>query len=189
MGDLVRTEDVETAYPIMINAAPVTSDWEASILKRHKKLICHMAKSFAKDRVSGADFVQEGCLALLEAIPNYRPETGASLWTYAHRFVFASMVRLATAANRQCLSLEDELEEPSFDPSPESVLEKKQMLEVMTQQFSLLGEQDRAVLRLRFIDGLDVRGIAKRLGIPRSTASDLIQNAIEKLRNRVGDRL
>jgi hypothetical protein len=48
---------------------------------------------------------------------------------------------------------------------------------------------ERRVVRLRFVDDLDIRSIAQTIGQPRATTHDILSGAIGKLRERVGARV
>jgi RNA polymerase sigma factor (sigma-70 family) len=164
---------------------------ESEIVKQHHRRIMHLASQYANSRIDYKDLVQEGKIALLDCARNYRSDRGAQLWTYAIKFVRAAMMRYSTAATRDIPSEVEDIDEsqPSYEPSAESILEQKECISVLAQQFSYLRENERSVLRMRFVDDMDVRDIAEKLSIPKSTVSDLIQAALEKLRERVGARL
>ncbi len=172
-----------------MQAAKVEYTSESEILKTHGKRIKFFARKYTNPRASVDDLIQEGNIALLDCARNYRPDSGAELWTYAIKFVRAAMLRCSTSANRDPLG--DALDEsrPSLEPSAESILEQKECVAVLAQQFSFLRENERTVLRMRFVDDMDVRDMAEKLNMPKSTVSDLIQSALEKLRERVGVRL
>ncbi len=188
---IVGTDSSKSAYPYMQTASATAQVDVSKILSKHDRLIGHMARRFV-GRAEREDLIQEGRVALLDAARRFDSEKGAQLWTYARKFVFASMLRCATSASGPAISIEDideEAEEATAAPSPEAALEQRECIAILAEQFSSLIEEERTVLRLRFVDELDVRAIAERLGSSKSDIDRISQRALRKLRDRVGSRL
>ncbi len=102
------------------------------------------------------------------------------------------MLRCATSENKSDIpTAETENGPASVDEGscPETTLGQRECLELLAMQFSFLSDRERLVLRMKFIDELDVREIGRRLETPRSTVQDTIQGAVSKLRNRLEARL
>ncbi len=181
-----RTKSRAGLYTNMNNAVEETvSESPEVLLAQHEKRIRVQARKFAKAYYD--DLIQEGRIAFIAAVPLWRGDNGAALWTFASRLVFQAMLRFVNAnPTKETVSLGDLPEEESLEASPEAVLELAQCKSIMIDQFSALSEQDRRVLRLRYTDGYGVRDIADILSIPKSTAHEMIQSAIGNLRQRMG---
>ena len=165
-------------------------------LKMHERLIAFVARPFASQRCPIADLMQEGRLALLTASRTWRADNGATLWTYASRFVYGAVSKYAERELKAPSRPRDRhdqgqglygaysvlLEMPDADAqSPEAAAETTEARALVSNDSSLT-DRERQVLALRFVEGLDVRDTASRMGLPRSTTSDIQGAAIAKLR-------
>jgi RNA polymerase sigma factor (sigma-70 family) len=187
---------------------------EASILKRHERMIRYIAIPFAgRGGASLDDLTQEGAIALLDAARKWDGTLGVTLATYAWKFVFGAMVKytsrevaepavsgLRDGVNRRRAvadvadqGVQDDaflsIELEADAPSPEETLETSECVAIAARELSFLDEKQRRVLRMRFADELDVRTIAEKLGTSKSEVDRIYHGAIDKLRERVGAQL
>jgi RNA polymerase sigma factor (sigma-70 family) len=166
---------------------------EASILKRHERMIRYIAIPFAgRGGASLDDLTQEGAIALLDAARKWDGTLGVTLATYAWKFVFGAMVKytsreVAEPGVQDDAFLSIELEADA--PLPEETLETSECVAIAARELSFLDEKQRRVLRMRFADELDVRTIAEKLGTSKSEVDRIYHGAIDKLRERVGAQL
>ena len=72
--------------------------------------------------------------------------------------------------------------EDKNSPSPDSYLEDKEKLEILTQAIELLKEKDRTVLNLYYYEGLTLKEIGKVLEVSESRVCQLHSRAIRNLR-------
>ena len=72
--------------------------------------------------------------------------------------------------------------EDKNSPSPDSYLEDKEKLEVLTQAIELLKEKDRMILNLYYYEGLTLKEIGKVLEVSESRVCQLHSRAIRNLR-------
>jgi RNA polymerase sigma factor (sigma-70 family) len=187
-----------SAYPDMQTAtAQTTVETEAALLRKHERLIRYMALPFSSRGGSLDDIMQEGRLALLSASRTWEASYGVKLWTYARKFVLGAMIRFVSDAAEEPsrpsdprYDEDDEIQETAHDnQTPEDALSHKEQVAIMVSELAHLSENERRAVRLSFNEGLDIRSIATSLGVPRSTAHDILQGAIAKLRERVGAKL
>jgi RNA polymerase sigma factor (sigma-70 family) len=172
-----------------------------------------MAIPFADRGVSLDDLMQEGRIALILASRSWSPSGGATLWTYAYKFVYGAISRSKTKeieepCHTQALIGHDEhacsnggnssssddptggVENIGEDvPNAEELLEIAQLLGIASRELVNLSELERRVVRMRFNDQLDIRAIADSLGMAVMTTHDILSGAIGKLRERVGARV
>ncbi len=192
-SDLFRTESVISSYLNMTNAATrrSTLDDESAVLKHHEKLIRFIAIPFMRGGLELEDLLQEGRAALLRSARSWEAVNGSTLWTYARKAVFGAILRYATyEADEPARPNSHELSEEETDGSnPEKSLETAECVEIVSREMVSLSETERRVIRMKFYEDMDVRSIAERLSIPRSTAHDVLQGAIVKLRERMGSSL
>jgi RNA polymerase sigma factor (sigma-70 family) len=190
---------------------PVES--EASIVKRHERMIRYIAIPFVgRGGASLDDLTQEGAIALLDAARKWDGTLGVTLSTYAWKFVLGAMVRftskelgepsrigLRDGAARRTEATDGSVDEGSIDSyvenleaegrSPEESVETSECVAIAARELSFLDERQRRVLRMRFGDELDVRSIAEKLGTSKSEVDRIYHGAIDKLRERVGAQL
>ena len=72
--------------------------------------------------------------------------------------------------------------EDKNSPSPDSYLEEKEQLEVLTQAIELLKEKDRLILNLYYYEGLTLKEIGIVLSVSESRVCQLHSRAIRNLR-------
>jgi DNA-directed RNA polymerase specialized sigma subunit len=153
---------------------------------------------------------------LLKASKNYDGNRGASLWTYAIRFVQGAMLRFLEAESSEASHPEDYLEPyvdafglgvagPSkswretvpldFDaavthPRQDHQAEVAQLVSIASGEMICLSEQERRVVRLSLVEGLCFTEIARSLELSSNDKAERIYHgAIGKLRERVGARV
>lgn len=72
--------------------------------------------------------------------------------------------------------------EDKNSPSPDSYLEDKEKLEILTQAIELLKEKDRIILNLYYYEGFTLKEIGKVLEVSESRVCQLHSRAIRNLR-------
>lgn len=128
---------------------------------RHDRLIRSIARRFVSARVDVDDLMQEGRIAFLGAAKSWRPEPGASLWTYARKAVFGAMFRLATSEIEQFASSDSDLyEHPDASDGPETFASKQEALALLGDNGGPLTPSQRALVRAYYIEGRSIRSIA-----------------------------
>ena len=73
--------------------------------------------------------------------------------------------------------------EDKNSPSPDSSLQDKEQLEVLTKAIELLKEKDRTILNLYYYEGLTLKEIGKILSVSESRVCQLHSRAIRNLRD------
>lgn len=73
--------------------------------------------------------------------------------------------------------------EDKNSPSPDSYLEDKEKLEILTKAIELLKEKDRMILNLYYYEGLTLKEIGKVLEVSESRVCQLHSRAIRNLRD------
>lgn len=192
-------------------------DSESAIIKSHIRRIRWRAVKYANNGISFDDLVQEGCIALLAAARNFDPARGVKLWTYARGSVFKAIRSFQEGENREQThtplmkdyskdkDAEDGAKVPvaqgvehdgeivdCFIPgllSPEDARSTREQTAILSRELVNLSTQERQVVRMRFVDELDVRSIADVLETSKSDVDRIFQGAIGKLRERVGAQL
>ena len=81
---------------------------------------------------------------------------------------------------------EYESAESEFDPilkapSPEEVMERKELIALVRQALNNLGEEEKEIVMLKHFQELTFQQISGRLGIPENTAKTIFYRTLEKL--------
>ena len=191
----------------------IPGETESEIVIRHDKLIRHMAIPFADRGVELDDLVQDARIALIQAARTWLPSGGASLWTYAYKFVYAAISRRKTreieepasvglqdSGTSVAISADGALEEAQLitmienlgddTPSAERLLELAELVAISSSEMISLSEIERRVVRLRFVDELHFPEIALALDLSSNDKAERIYHgAVSKLRERMGARV
>lgn len=159
-------------YSDMTDAAKLETKTEAEIVRDHDAKIQALARRFRA--IDLDDLFQIGRLELLKAARTW--EGRSSLWTYARRAVIGAMIDAVTRE----ISREDPTDEADQVVDERTVgvetdLDVRAALEG-------LDADERRVVEMHIGEDRDFRSIAAHMGIGRSTASDIYQRAIAKLR-------
>jgi RNA polymerase sigma-70 factor (ECF subfamily) len=83
---------------------------------------------------------------------------------------------------RRQVSLDEAIETPSREPSPQDEVEKKAEHECLRGCLSKLPEDDQELIRLKFAGEFNNRQIAKMLGLSESNVGVRLFRAVKKLR-------
>ena len=75
--------------------------------------------------------------------------------------------------------------EDKNSPSPDSILQEKEQLEILTKAIELLKEKDRTILNLYYYEGLTLKEIGTVLSVSESRVCQLHSRAIRKLREKM----
>lgn len=151
------------------------------------------------------DFIQEGFLAMVDALDTWRPEAGPFFTAYVFRVkaAFTRAAGLRTQRDKQdplqgyvsfSTPLSDDEGEPFYlenvipDPAAEKVLEDveavgyiQQRRESVASALQSLNDTERAVVILRHCYGMTGKEAAKRLNLPLNQARATEAKAMRKL--------
>jgi RNA polymerase sigma-B factor len=164
-----------------------------SLVLDHLELVDRCARRFHGWGEPHDDLVQAGRIGLLHAARRYDAARGVPFAAYAVPTVLGEMrhhlrdrstvLRGARGAQRPVL---EELEEGwAADPSPPAAYERVELRQLLLPQLARLPEDERAVLLLRFLDGLTQDAVADLLGVSQAHVSRLQARALERLRRRL----
>jgi len=87
-----------------------------------------------------------------------------------------------TKKTRQQVPLDEAVETPSREPSPQEEVEKKAEQECLRGCLARLPEDDQELIRLKFAGEFNNRQIAKMLGLSESNVGVRLFRAVKKLR-------
>lgn len=172
-----------------------------AIVEQHQASFLRLAKSLASSVAVAEEIVQEAWMAALQALPNF--EGRSSLKTWLFRIV---VNRARTRAEREGRSVpfsalgpadaETEPEPGAFlpdghwaspvqrwtDETPETTLLRTEALRALQTALATLPAQQRTVVTLRDVEGLESDEVCNVLGISESNQRVLLHRARVRLR-------
>ena len=153
-------------------------DFEAQI-RPHLPAIRATARRILGDDDAASDAVQEALIALwrAEAVPGHLRRW--LLRTVVHRSLHARRTRMRRSHwEDQCAA-----EAPSCAMcDPEREIEVRELLECLERALEALSPDQREVLELRDLEGLEYSEISDRLGIPVGTVRSRLNRARARVR-------
>ena len=135
------------------------------------------------------DILQEVFVKVYEAVGTFDPQKG-SMSTWMHRITVNQCISQKRKKRAVSYSSE-EMEERGFeltDPSdelPEEMVIQREEVANMWQAVKSIDAKHRAVLALRYFDGLSYDEIAQTLNIPLGTVKSRLNVAIKNLRTEM----
>lgn len=194
----LHVNDLVLALSCARGDARALSHFERSFLTQIPQAISHVAK----DASAREEVMQRLRLKL------FVPSEGraARITDYAGRGPLGGWLRVA--AVREALNLVrgikpegemsvDELAGPGRADDPELALVRarhgRELAEAFRETVAALPDDDRTVLRMHYVDGLEIEDVGRVFGVHRTTASRWLQKTREKVldgtRRRVRERL
>jgi RNA polymerase sigma factor (sigma-70 family) len=152
-------------------------------LFEHAEFLKHLARRLLKDEHLAEDVVQETLVAALEHPPRERGALRAWLARTAHNLA----LNRRTAAGRRERH-EQAAARPERMDAQHDALERLELQRTVFEQVLALDEAKRAVLFLRYHEGLTPSDIAARLGLPVKTVKTRLARGLEELRARLERR-
>ena len=168
----------------------------ADLIERYTPLVCMRARAYARGVMDVDDVYQEGMIALLKAVRNYREDTAGSFRTFAAVRVNNKMLSAVTAhmrdknaPMRSYLSLsgreipEDLLAAVSPETDPEKLVIASEESAARNRRIeNLLSPFERQVLRL-YLSSYSYEEMSRQLGSSTKAVDNALQRVRRKLRN------
>jgi len=165
------------------------------LVHEHYDRIFRAARFMCGDAQAAEDLVQETFLAAAESLGRFQGRSSTYTWLYGillnkfRRWVrrkHASIISL-----HQLQGAGDEEQEqyllPSEDPLPEEHAERRETIERVRLVMGELSPDHRAVIALRFVEGLSYQEIGQILGCPLGTVKSRIHYALQRIAEMLGD--
>ena len=168
----------------------------ADLIERYTPLVCMRARAYARGVMDVDDVYQEGMIALLKAVRNYREDTAGSFRTFAAVCVNNKMLSAVTAhmrdknaPMRSYLSLsgreipEDLLAAVSPETDPEKLVIASEESAARNRRIeNLLSPFERQVLRV-YLSSYSYEEMSRQLGSSTKAVDNALQRVRRKLRN------
>jgi RNA polymerase sigma-70 factor (ECF subfamily) len=139
------------------------------------------------------DAAQDVFLKAFQALPRFEP--GASLSTWLYRIAINTCIDykrkplFASLFTRTDEGEEIMIDPPSGQPSPERLVESKQIEQALQKSLGILSQKLRTAIILKEIEGLSYEEISEVLDISMGTVKSRIARAREELFDLMGETL
>lgn len=158
------------------------------IIGRHMSVINYYAKLFGFSEADREDLVQEGLLALYNAVKSYQPHK-AAFTTFASLCIRRAIYSAAKLKNHRDIIPEDLISSVddtivTDNKDPERIFFEKEDFRLLTDSIKVeLSALEYRVLRL-FLSGNGYAAIADKLGISVKSVDNSLKRIRSKLRKR-----
>ncbi|MHC4118924.1 MAG: RNA polymerase sigma factor [Planctomycetota bacterium] len=146
------------------------------LYRRYRDWVYRLAWRFTHNQPDALDVLQETFTYLLGKFPGF--ELTAAMTT----FLYPVVKHLSFAANRKNRRFASDDEALSGLPAPTS-LESDRSRSELAAVLTVLPEDRREILLMRFVDGMSLQEIADALEIPLGTVKSRLHHALKTLRN------
>ena len=156
----------------------------AALVERHVNFVYSTCLREVRDAALAEDTTQAVFLILARKAPQLREQGAFSGWLY-QTARFASRNALKQERNRQRheQNIMQEFMDEKASTNHAPVLEKNHLWEEnLHQALSVLNNEQRSVVLLRFFEGKSVREVGEALGITEKAAERRLARALEKMR-------
>ena len=172
-----------------------------ALIEHNLRLVAHIARKYTVPGCDADDLVSIGAIGLIKAVSTFRPESGATLSTYASRCIENEILMCLRSSHkrRNDVSLEEPVGSDSegneitlmemLGTDPDAVTDEVDRRITLSRIRTLirqkLPERERIVLEMRYglLDG-ECRPqyeVAEALGISRSYVSRIEKKAVQTL--------
>lgn len=197
------TEEEEQQLVILVGQGDEQA--RKTLIESHLLLVTKIARQYRQPNIELLDLIQEGNLALIEAVDRFSPELGTRFSTFVVWRIHKAIQKFI-GINNNLLSLEtpilDEDGQMRFlsdsivdeenimgSPSCETVdftMEQREIIELLQHRMAKLSTKERKILEMLYgIDGQKPKSIyevASILGICRQRLQRIVKKAMRRLK-------
>ena len=141
---------------------------------RYRDWVYRLAWRFTRNHADALDVVQDTFGYLLRKFPGF--ELTASMTTFLYPVVKHTSFAVRRKSRR--FSSDDELLSEIPAPAPKETSRGE-----LAAVFALLGDEQREVLLMKYVDDMSLKEIAAALQIPLGTVKSKLYHALQKLRD------
>ena len=165
------------------------------LFQKYHRRVYNLIYRMVGNEADAADLTQEVFVRVYNSLHNLRSDEAFYGWvrtvaTNLTRDHFRKVGRtIRTESLDEKIRLdggEVEREVEDWSHNPERVTEKKDLRNAVQKAISSLSEEQRTVVALHHIDGMDVKEIAEMLHIPTGTVKSRLSRAREDLKRKLG---
>jgi len=162
------------------------------LFSRYQHKILNLVSRYLRDQQDVEDVTQEAFIKAFRALPRFRGESAFYTWLY--RIAINTAKNHLVARSRRPPGVDVDIDDAEFmdgtdvlreSESPEAVLSRDELLEVINATLSELPDDLRSAVTLREFDGLTYEQIAEIMDCPVGTVRSRIFRAREAIDQRI----
>ena len=162
------------------------------LFSRYQHKILNLVSRYLRDQQDVEDVTQEAFIKAFRALPRFRGESAFYTWLY--RIAINTAKNHLVARSRRPPGVEVDIDDAEFmdgpdvrreSESPEAVLSRDELSEVINATLSELPDDLRSAVTLREFDGLSYEQIAEIMDCPVGTVRSRIFRAREAIDQRI----
>ena len=145
-------------------------------------------------RFSSEDVVQETMVRVTREMHSFRGRTEEEFWAWVHailRSQLSSMCRYHQALKRSVLRESHVTSQSEQESSPElcpvTRMLAREFEDRLSDQMHMLTDKQRIAVTMHYLDGISMVEVGRRLSIPPSSARNLLDRGIRRLRQAMRD--
>jgi RNA polymerase sigma-70 factor, ECF subfamily len=151
------------------------------LFTRHRDSVYNLALGISRSAETAEDITQEVFVRAYIGLSGFRGRAKLTTWLY--RIAVNQALRTRSVRSRRA-DKEQPMEDvvlPSREPEPEQAAERAEMEESVRRAIRELSPAQRAVVSLRYIEGLDLAEVAEIMGSPLGTIKSRIHHALKSM--------
>jgi RNA polymerase sigma-70 factor (ECF subfamily) len=162
------------------------------LFSRYQHKILNLVSRYLRDQQDVEDVTQEAFIKAFRALPRFRGESAFYTWLY--RIAINTAKNHLVARSRRPPGVDVDIDDAEFmdgtdvlreSESPEAVLSRDELAEVINATLSELPDDLRSAVTLREFDGLTYEQIAEIMDCPVGTVRSRIFRAREAIDQRI----
>lgn len=154
-----------------------------ALFRQYEGLVFKNAYFITGSRLEAEEITQDVFVSVWKARQTFNPDKG-KLTTWLHRITVNKCLKRQRKKKPMMVPIES-IELPDGEGSEEAVMNREERERVLNAMSSL-DSKHRAVLVLRYFNGLSYEEISRTMGIPLGTVKSRIYVAIQTMREQLG---
>ncbi|MDI7277074.1 MAG: sigma-70 family RNA polymerase sigma factor [Anaerolineae bacterium] len=168
---------------LMLEVGRGSAEAFEALYERYRRPLYGFILRCVHDRTVAEDLYQDTFLRLLRAAPRWRPQARLSTWLYRVALNVCLDAQRKHRAGRMDPAAVEAVADPR--PGPHECAQSAELLQDLGQAMARLPLEQRAVLLLRYCEGLAEREVAEIMGCPPGTVKSRLHHALRRLREQL----
>ena len=151
------------------------------LFSRYQDMVFSIAWSMSGNRELAEDIAQEAFVKAYLGLSGFRGKSSFKTWLYRIAVNQALRMRSQTARRIEIEHQMEDMDLPSEEKAPDEAAESSEREKRVREAIAELPESQRAVVTLRYLEGLDLAEVAEVLGTPLGTVKSRIHHALKRI--------